>query len=202
MTRYIVRRLLQAIPLLLIISLILFVLMQNATDPLATMGGRMPTKPEDRARLTRQLGLDKPIYIQYINWLVGNDWTNVDLDGDGIAETPGKRHGVLRGDFGTSIVQTGRPVITVIMERLPNTLILMLTAEVVIVLGALLVGIYSALQQYSIFDNILTAILFFGYSMPIFFVALTTMYIFSINFQRWGLPHLSLIHISEPTRPY
>jgi peptide/nickel transport system permease protein len=198
MTRYIVRRLLQAIPLLLIISLILFVLMQNATDPLATMGGRMPTKPEDRARLTRQLGLDKPIYIQYIYWLVGNDWTNVDLDGDGIAETQGKRLGVLRGDFGTSIVQTGRPVITVIMERLPNTLILMLTAEVVSVLGALLVGIYSALQQYSIFDNILTAILFFGYSMPIFFVALTTMYIFSINFQRWGLPHLPTVGMFDP----
>ena len=198
MTRYIVRRLLQAIPLLLIISLILFVLMQNATDPLATMGGRMPTKPEDRARLTRQLGLDKPIYMQYLYWLVGNDWTKVDLDGDGIAETPGKRLGALRGDFGTSIVQTGRPVITVIMERLPNTLILMLTAEVVIVLGALLVGIYSALRQYSTFDNILTAILFFGYSMPIFFVALTTMYIFSINFQRWGLPHLPTVGMFDP----
>ncbi|MBK8421270.1 ABC transporter permease [Candidatus Villigracilis saccharophilus] len=198
MTRYIVRRLLQAIPLLLIISLILFVLMQNATDPLATMGGRMPTKPEDRARLTRQLGLDKPIYIQYLYWLVGNNWTKVDLDGDGSAETQGKRLGVLRGDFGTSIVQTGRPVITVIMERLPNTLILMLTAEVVIVLGALLVGIYSALQQYSTFDNILTAILFFGYSMPIFFVALTTMYIFSINFQRWGLPHLPTVGMFDP----
>jgi peptide/nickel transport system permease protein len=198
MTRYIVRRLLQAIPLLLVISLILFVLMQNATDPLATMGGRMPTKPEDRARLTRQLGLDKPIYVQYLYWLVGNDWTKVDLDGDGVSETPGKRHGVLRGDFGSSIVQTGRPVMTVISERLPNTLILMLTAEVVIVLGALLVGIYSALRQYSLFDNILTAILFIGYSMPIFFVALTTMYIFSINFQRWGLPHLPTVGMFDP----
>ncbi len=198
MTRYIIRRLLQAIPLLLVISLILFVLMQNATDPLATMGGRMPTKPEDRARLTRQLGLDKPIYIQYLYWLVGNDWAKVDLDGDGVAETSGKRHGVLRGDFGTSIVQTGRQVTTVIFERLPNTLILMLTAEVVIVLGALFVGIYSALRQYSLFDNILTGILFIGYSMPIFFVALATMYIFSINFQRWGLPHLPTVGMFDP----
>jgi len=198
MTRYIVRRLLQAIPLLLVISLILFVLMQSATDPLATMGGRTPTKAEDRIRLTRQLGLDKPIYVQYLYWLIGNNWTKVDLDGDGTAETAGKRLGVLRGDFGTSIVQTGRPVITVIMERLPNTLILMLTAEVVIVLGALLVGIYSALRQYSLFDNILTAILFIGYSMPIFFVALSTMYIFSINFQRWGLPHLPTVGMFDP----
>ena len=198
MTRYIIRRLLQAIPLLLIISLVLFILMQNATDPLATMGGRTPTKAEDRQRLTRQLGLDKPIEVQYLYWLIGNDWTKVDLDGNGTAETPGKRHGVLRGDFGTSIVQTGRPVTTVIFERLPNTLILMLTSEFVIVLGALFVGIYSALRQYSLFDNILTAILFIGYSMPIFFVALSTMYIFSINFQKWGLPHLPTVGMFDP----
>lgn len=198
MARYIIRRLLQAIPLLLVISLILFVLMQNATDPLATMGGRMPTKPEDRARLTRQLGLDKPVYMQYIYWLIGNNWTKIDLDGDGIEETPGKRLGVLRGDFGTSIVQTGRPVITVIGERLPNTLLLMLTSEFVILFGALLVGIYSALRQYSLFDNILTGILFIGYSMPIFFVALATIYIFSINFQRWGLPYLPTVGMFDP----
>lgn len=198
MTKYIVRRLLQAIPLLLLISLILFVLMQNATDPLATMGGRTPTRPEDRARLTRQLGLDKPIYIQYLYWLIGNDWAKTDLDGDGIAETYGTRRGVLRGDFGTSIVQTGRPVTKVIGERLPNTLILMLTSEVVIVFGALLVGVYSALRQYSFFDNLLTGILFVGYSMPIFFIALSTMYIFSVNFKRWGLPYLPTVGMFDP----
>jgi peptide/nickel transport system permease protein len=198
MTRYIIRRLLQAIPLLLIISLILFVLMQNASDPLATMGGRTPTRAEDRARLTRQLGLDKPIYLQYIYWLIGNDWAKTDLDGDGIPESYGTRHGVLRGDLGTSIVQTGRPVVTVIFERLPNTLLLMLSSEIVIIFGALLVGIYSVLRQYSIFDNILTAILFIGYSMPIFFVALSTMYIFSINFQRWGLPYLPTVGMFDP----
>jgi peptide/nickel transport system permease protein len=198
MTKYIVRRLLQAIPLLLLISLILFILMQNATDPLATMGGRTPTKPEDRARLTRQLGLDKPIHIQYLYWLAGNDWAKTDLDGDGIAETYGTRRGVLRGDFGTSIVQTGRPVTQVISERLPNTLILMLTSEVIIILGALLVGVYSALRQYSFFDNLLTGILFVGYSMPIFFIALSTMYIFSVNFKRWGLPYLPTVGMFDP----
>ncbi len=198
MARYIVRRLLQAVPLLLLISVLLFALMQNATDPLATMGGRMPTKPEDRARLTRQLGLDKPIYMQYLYWLIGNDWTKVDLDGDGIAETPGKRQGVLRGDFGTSIVQTGKPVSLVIAERLPNTLILMLTSEFIIVLGSLLAGVYSALRQYSAFDNILTGLLFVAYSMPIFFVALSSMYIFSVSFQRWGLPSLPAVGMFDP----
>jgi peptide/nickel transport system permease protein len=169
MSRYIIRRLLQAIPLLFIISVILFVLMQNMGDPLATMGGRTPTRSADRERLTRQLGLDKPIHLQYLYWLVGNDWTMVDLDGDGEAETPGTRKGALRGDFGTSIVNRGRPVTSVIMDRLPNTLLLMLTAEVVIILSALVVGVYSALRQYSLLDNIMTGISFIGFSMPIFF---------------------------------
>ena len=70
MSRYIIRRLLQAIPLLFIISVILFVLMLNTGDPLATMGGRRATRPEDRERLARQLGLDQPIYKQYLYWLI------------------------------------------------------------------------------------------------------------------------------------
>ena len=74
MTRYILRRLLQAIPLLFIISLVLFLLMQSMGDPLATMGGRTATRSADRERLTRQLGLDKPVAVQYAIWLLGNDW--------------------------------------------------------------------------------------------------------------------------------
>ncbi len=198
MGRYILRRFLQGIPLLFIISIILFVLMMNMGDPIATMGGRTLTRPEDRLRLTRQLGLDKPIYIQYIYWLVGNDWTKVDLNGDGIAESSGTRHGILRGDFGTSLVNRGVPVIQVIAERLPNTLLLMIASEIVVIIGALLVGIYSALRQYSAFDHFLTAILFVGYSMPIFFVGLLSMYIFSVLFKRWGLPYLPTVGMFDP----
>jgi peptide/nickel transport system permease protein len=199
MTRYIIRRFLQAIPLLFIISIILFTLMQNMGDPLATMGGRTPTRSADRARLTRQLGLDKPSHMQYIYWLIGNDWTMTDMDGDGIAETRGIRKGVLRGDFGTSMVNRGRPVLAVIWDRLPNTLLLMLTAEVVIIVSALVVGIYSALRQYSVLDNIMTGVSFVGFSMPIFFIALVLMYIFAVNFKRWGLPHLPTVGMFDPT---
>ncbi len=198
MTRYIIRRLLQAIPLLFIISIVIFVLMQNVSDPLATMGGRTVTRREDRERLTRQLGLDKPIYVQYLYWLIGNDWTKIDLDGDGVPETPGRRHGVLRGDFGTSLVNRGVPVLRVIWERLPNTLLLMGTTEIVIILSAFIVGIYSALRQYSVLDYIVTAISFIGYSMPIFFVALLSMYIFSVNFKRWGLLYLPTVGMFDP----
>lgn len=198
MTQYIIRRLLQAIPLLFIISLILFVLMRNTGDPLATMGGRRLTRPEDRARLARQFGLDKPLYIQYLYWLIGNDWTKIDVDGDGVPETPGTRLGVLRGEFGTSLVTRGKPVLKIIGERLPNTLLLMITAEVIIIVFSIAIGVYSALRQYSLIDHLVTTVSFVGYSMPIFFVALVSMYIFAVNFKKWGLPYLPTVGMFDP----
>ncbi len=197
MLRYIIRRLLQGIPVLIIVSIIIFILMDSAADPLATMGGRNVTRAEDRARLSRQLGLDQPLYTQYLYWLIGNDWTKVDLDGDGVPETPGRRLGVLRGDFGQSISER-RPAVDVIFDRLPNTLILMIAAEVVIVMGALLLGTYSALHQYSWLDNIITTLSFIFFSMPIFFIALVSMYIFAVNFKAWGLPYLPTVGMFEP----
>jgi peptide/nickel transport system permease protein len=197
MTRYIIRRLLQAIPLLLIISVVLFTLMQSIGDPVTTMGGRRVTNPADRARLRRQLGLDKPVIVQYFYWLAGNDWTKVDMDGNGVAETRGTRKGVLRGDFGASLV-TRQAVTTVIWERLPNTLLLMLTAELVIIIGALLIGIYSALHQYTKADNIITTVTFILYSLPVFLFALGSIYIFSVGFKRWGLPYLPAAGMYDP----
>jgi len=198
MTRYIVRRILQAIPLLFVISLILFVLMRSAGDPIATMGGRRATRPEDRERLARLLGLDKPVYVQYLYWLIGNDWAKIDVDGDGVPEAPGDRRGVLRGEFGNSLVSRGKPVLDIIWERLPNTLILMIPAEVIVILVSLAIGIYSALRQYSVMDHVVTALSFVGYSMPIFFIALMSMYIFAVNFKRWGLPYLPTVGMFDP----
>ena len=198
MTRYIIRRLLQAIPLLFIISVLLFVLMLNTGDPLATMGGRKVTRPEDRERLSRQLGLDQPIYKQYLYWLVGNDWVLIDMDGDGVGETPGTRKGVLRGDFGNSLVTRGKPASEIIMERLPNTLMLMIPAEIIVIIFSLAVGIYSALRQYSLADHVITTASFIGYSMPIFFIALLSMYIFWVKFKSWGLPYLPTVGMFDP----
>lgn len=198
MGRYIIRRLLQAIPLLFFISIILFALMQNMGDPLATLGGRQPTRSEDRARLARQLGLDQPLATQYLYWLIGNDWTMIDVDGDGVAETEGQRKGVLRGDFGTSLVSRGRSATEIIFERLPNTLLLMVPAELITIIIALVIGIYSALRQYSAVDNVVTTISFIGLAMPIFFVALGLVYVFAILFQRWGLPSLPANGMFDP----
>jgi peptide/nickel transport system permease protein len=197
LTQYIVRRVLQAIPLLIIVSVILFTLMSNMGDPLATLGGRQPPRGADRLRLERQLGLDQPTYIQYLYWLVGNDWRMVDTTGDGTPNAPGTRQGILRGDWGTSLV-TRQPVMSMIGQRLPNTLLLMLTAQVLIIFVSLGIGIYSALRQYSWADNVITTGAFIGYSMPIFWLALILMYLFSVNFRRWGLPYLPTVGMYDP----
>ncbi len=167
-------------------------------DPIYCPGGRQVTRRADRERLTRQLGLDKPVIVQYLYWLVGNDWTKADLDGDGVAETPGTRKGVLRGDWGTSLVNRGVSVTKVIGDRLPNTLLLMLTAELVILIGALFLGVYSALHQYSTLDNIMTATTFVMFSMPVFFFGLGVMYIFAVNFKAWGLPYFPTTGMFDP----
>ncbi|GIV69379.1 ABC transporter permease [Caldilinea sp.] len=197
MTRYIIRRILQAIPLLFIISVILFALMMNMGDPLATLGGRQPPRGEDRLRLARQLGLDQPIYMQYVFWLIGNDWMMFDTTGDGAPNAYGTRRGILRGDWGTSLV-TRRPVVEMIWQRLPNTLLLMGTAQVVIIVFSLAIGVYSALRQYSVADNVITTGAFIGYSMPIFWLALMLMYIFAVNFKKWGLPYFPTVGMYDP----
>jgi peptide/nickel transport system permease protein len=198
MGRYVIRRLLQAIPLLFIVSIILFLLMQNMGDPIAVMGGRRATRPEDRVRLTRQLGLDQPMMAQYLYWLIGNDWAKIDLDGDGVEETSGTRKGVLRGDFGNSLLKRGKTAWEVIWERIPNTLLLMSVSEVIIIVFALLIGIYTALRQYSWIDHVVTGLTFVGYSTPIFFTALILIYIFAVNFNRWGLPSLPTVGMFDP----
>jgi peptide/nickel transport system permease protein len=167
-------------------------------DPVATMGGRRVTRPADRERLTRQLGLDQPFYKQYLYWLIGNDWTSIDMDGDGIADTPGTRRGIVRGDFGMSLMKRGQPAWDVIWDRIPNTLLLMVTAEIVIIVFALLIGIFSALRQYTVADHVITTISFIGFSTPIFFFALLSIYIFSVNFKRWGLPSLPAVGMFDP----
>lgn len=192
MTRYIIRRLFQAIPLLLIISAILFLLINAMGDPLASFGGRRRIRSQDRARLTHQLGLDKPLPAQYVIWLVGNDWMEIDIDGDGVPDEKGTRQGILRGDWGNSFMEK-RPVSKIIAERLPNTLILMLTSEVVILVFSLFIGIYSALRQYSLLDHTVTAVSFIGYSMPIFWLGLMMMFIFAVHFKRWGLPYFPTV---------
>ena len=194
MFKYIARRLIQAIPLLFFISLILFLLMQLTGDPLATLGGRQPPNPADRERLEKAFGLDQPVLVQYVYWLIGNDWVVINEE----TGQRGRRLGILRGDFGTSFI-TRQPALQVILDRLPNTLLLMVTAQIIIVSVSLVVGIVAALRQYSFFDNALTTFSFITYSFPVFLMAYLLMFIFAVQFRQWGLPYLPTSGMFNPT---
>ena len=203
MLKYIAGRIIQAIPLLFIISVILFVIMNSIGDPLAIQlsQGRPPTG-EERLRMRRRMGLDKPIYLQYIYWMIGNDWTYIDADGDGDTDenVRGPRKGVLRADLGRSLI-TKQFAQVRIMERLPNTLILMIPMYILAITMALVLGAVSALRQYSALDNLLTTAAFVFYSMPIFFISLGMIFVFAIGLRNWGLPHTPIAGMFEPGEP-
>lgn len=189
MSHFIIRRLLQAIPLLILVTIIIYGLLKAVGDPLAHLANDPLVRAEDRAYLRRSLGLDDPVPLQFVHWLIGDDWYQRDLDFDDEPETFGERRGVLRGDLGESI-RFGKPVSTVIGEVLPNTLLLGTISFTVTVVLGLAIGIYAALRQYSFLDNLITSTSFIFFSMPIFLVALLAVYIFSVKFQEWGLPSL------------
>ena len=177
MTTYILRRLLQTIGLLFLLSVILFALVNLAPGgPLSAYGGRR-IRPEKVEILKRQFGLDRPLPVQYLYWLAGNDWVKVDSNADGIADAPGSRKGILRGDFGFSY-RTREPVLEEIGLRLPNTIYLMSITMLTALVIAIPIGIYSAIKQYSVFDFLATTFSFAGQAIPEFGLGLLLLLIF------------------------
>ncbi len=177
MTTYILRRLIQTVGLLFLLSVILFTLVNVAPGgPITAYAGRRP-RPERIEQLKRQFGLDQPLPLQYVYWLVGNDWTKVDSDGDGIKDEAGSRKGILRGDFGLSY-RTRKPALDEIASRLPNTVYLMSITMLVALLIAIPLGIYSAIKQYSLFDFFATTFSFAGQAIPEFWLGLLLIIIF------------------------
>jgi peptide/nickel transport system permease protein len=178
--QYVVRRLLQAIPLMFIVSIILFVLVNLAPGgPLAGRGQSRHIRPEQAAILRRQFGLDQPLWKQYIFWLVGNDWTKVDTDGDGIKDSYGQGKGILRGDFGLSY-RTRKPVIDSISIHLKNTIYLMSVTLLVVAILAIPIGVISAVKQYSFFDIVVTTLSFIGQAIPEFWLGLLLILVFYV----------------------
>lgn len=160
------------------LSVLLFALVNLAPGgPLAGQGQSRHIDPDKAELLKRQFGLDKPLPTQYLVWLVGNDWMQVDKDGDGVLDSYGTRQGILRGDFGFSF-RTRQPVLTEIGQRLPNTIYLMTITMGVAVLIALPIGIISAIRQYSPFDITVTTLSFAGQAIPEFWLGLILILIF------------------------
>jgi peptide/nickel transport system permease protein len=154
---YIIKRLLQIIPVILGVTVIAFTLIHLAPgDPARTMLGQHATQQEiDEIRV--KYGLDKPLYVQYFIWL-----------GD-----------VLHGDLGRSIL-SHEQVTTEIAARFPNTIELAIAAMIFAILLGVVAGIISATKQYSIADYTVMGGALFGLSMPVFWLGIMLMMIFGV----------------------
>lgn len=181
MNTFLVRRLFQAIPTLFGISILSFLLMlATPGDPITTITFNPSSKPEATAILRRQLGLDQPPLVQYVYWLVGNDWRQIDVDGDGVGDIQGTRRGVLRGDFGVSIALK-RPVLDVIIERIPATLLLAVPAILLGYIIGVAIGMLAAIRHRSSFDQVSRVLSVVGSAIPAFWLGLILIIVFSVN---------------------
>ena len=156
MAAFIVRRLLQAILVMLVVALIAFLLFQYVGDPVSQMLGQDAT-PEDRTRLRGDLGLDQPFYVQFGHF-IGN---------------------AIQGDFGISLRQ-GRAVSTLIKERLPATLELAFAAALIAIVVGIPMGVYTALRQDSWFSHFLLAVSLVGISLPTFLIGILLILVFAV----------------------
>jgi len=180
MTAYLLRRSLQALLTLFVISLILFGLISSAPGGImSAYAENTDMTPEDIARLRAKHGLDDPVPLRYVKWL-GN---------------------TLRGDWGDSLVSK-RPALEEIADRLPNTMLLMGVTLLATLLIAIPLGILSAIKQYTWFDHFATTLAFAGQSLPVFWFGLLLIIVFSVTLRgadgRPLLPGSGMSSLGEP----
>lgn len=183
----------QAIPTFLGITILSYLLMSIAGNPVQTLTFGPDVTQEEMKRVARELGVDDPWSLQYLRWLVGDDWMRwdskgtgiadhtfllpLDPDGDGKGVPPGTRRGVLRGDFGVSFVQK-RPVLDILVERLPATLELSVTSLIFGALIGLTLGIVAAVHRNSFIDHFSRVIAVTFNAIPSFWLALMLLLLF------------------------
>ena len=159
MSQYVLRRLLIAVPILLGISLVLFVVLALAPgDPFSELTTNPNVPPEVRLALRAKFGLDDPIYLRYVHWLSA----------------------MVHGDWGFSFVSRMN-VDTLILQRLPVTLYVIGSAQLLALVIAIPIGVFAATRPYSLFDQIANTFAFIGFSLPTFFTGLLLILLFSIK---------------------
>ena len=157
MRRYIVNRLLVFIPVLLLVSIIVFSLVHLIPgDPIDVLFSEDKLTPESRALHEKALGLDQPLAVQYLRWM-------------------GR---MLQGDFGKSI-RMGRPILDLVLERLPATLLLTISATIVSVLISIPAGIISAVKRNTMYDYQFMFLALLGISLPNFWLGILLILFFS-----------------------
>ncbi len=175
MGRYFLRRLLEIVPLVFLVSLICFALMQATPGgPTAMLSQNPMVRPEDVARIRSNFGIDQPVLVQYLMWL---------------------KRVVMHGDFGNSYV-TGEPVMAMIAKRLPATLELMASAFVLAFLFGISTGIVAGLKRYTKYDSIITLVALVGISVPIFWLGLMAIMLFTVKWQL--LPSAGMFSLGVP----
>jgi peptide/nickel transport system permease protein len=180
MGKYITRRLLTAIPTLLVISFVVFAVLDLApNDPTGNLP--MTIRPEVRAQIRETLGLNQPFHIRYIKWL-RQFFVNEPLN---IVEN------VFDVQIGNSADRlrvrswaTRSPVVDLIIERTPQTLWVVGMAYVLAIVISIPIGVISAYKQYSVFDQVGTFIAMIGFSVPTFFTGLVAIVVFSV-YLKW-----------------
>ncbi|CTQ51126.1 ABC transporter permease [Jannaschia donghaensis] len=178
MLTFTIRRLLFAIPTLLFIALVIFMLLELAPgDPMANVPLTVPAEVKEQMR--QALGLGEPVHIRFWKWIVQFFWI--------------EPLNVFDHMFGTTFAegklriiswQNRAPVFITIAERIPQTLWVVGTSYVVAILIAIPVGIYSAYKQYSVFDQAGTFVTMIGFSVPPFFSGVLVIIIFAVQL-RW-----------------
>lgn len=161
MAKYIFWRILQMIPVLLGITLIVFVLVRVSGDPVMLMLGEDATAEQIEA-LTRSLGLDRPLYVQYISYL-----------GD-----------ILHGDMGMSLRYTNQPALGIVLERLPATMTLAATALLVAILISLPAGIIASVNRHGLPDYLASFLSVLGQAIPNFWLGIMLILAFGVTL-RW-----------------
>jgi peptide/nickel transport system permease protein len=158
MSRYLLRRLLIVVPSLLGISVVLFTVLALAPgDPFGELATNPNVPPEVGAALRAKFGLDDPVWLRYLHWLVA----------------------MLHGDWGFSFVSRVN-VDTLILQRLPATLLVIGSSQILALLVALPVGVLAATRPYSVFDQVANTFAFIGFSLPTFFTGILFILVFSI----------------------
>ena len=160
MKKYILHRLLYLIPILLGITLFTFILLHSTNDivDIMELNRGVVYSEATKTQIRQDLGLDQPIFIQYVNWLLS----------------------ILSGNMGTSYL-SGKDVSSLFFDKLPQTLYLTLSSILLTLLISLPLGILSAIKQNKIIDYIIRLFSFIGNSLPGFVVALILIYIFSVQ---------------------
>lgn len=172
MLKVILKRVLQIVPILFVVVTITFVFTRMIPgDPAVTILGPQAS-PADIAKLRQELGLNEPLSRQYVDYIVR----------------------LLHGDFGVSYFYN-RPVLPLILERIPATLLITITSLVIATLVGIPIGVFSAVKQYSVFDYIAMVIALTGVSMPIFWLGLMLVLLFSVQL-KW-LPTLGMGSLSN-----